>query len=83
MTDLSHIPGFAAHWTEKRPQPLEMTDAERIDWFGEHCDRYEYVKPTPAGIGHHVIICDGHKTVASSFRDLIDEAAAKLKAANE
>jgi hypothetical protein len=79
MTDLS---AFRAHWTEKRPAPLEMTDAERLDWFGEHCDKYEYVEPDPTRIGHHVIICDRQKTVASSFRDAVDLAAAKHKEAN-
>lgn len=76
MTDLSH---FRAHWTEKRTRPLEMTDTERLDWFSEHCDKYEYVNPTPIGIGHHVIICGEQKTIAANFRDAIDEAAAKFK----
>jgi hypothetical protein len=61
-----------------------MTDTERLDWFGEHCDKYEYVKPTPTGIGHHVIIdSDGRKTIKANFRDALDEASAKWKEANE
>lgn len=68
---------------ERRPTPQQMTDTERLDFFGEHCDKYEYVKPMPTGIGHHVIICDGQRTIAASFRDAVDTAAVKWKAANE
>ena len=67
---------------EKRSAPLEMTDTERLDWFGEHCDKHEYVKPTQTTIGHHVIICDGQRTIDASFRDAIDLAAAKLEEAS-
>ena len=77
MTDLSHL--FRAHWMKRRPQPLQMTDEERINWLGEYCDRHEYVAPTANSIGHHVIICDGEKTIAPSFRDAVDMAAAKHK----
>lgn len=79
MTDLS---AFRAHWTERRPAPLELTDEERLDWFGEHCDKYEYVEPTTANIGYHVVICGGQRTIEASFRDAIDMAAAKFKEAN-
>ncbi|SHL41389.1 hypothetical protein SAMN05216428_102326 [Nitrosospira sp. Nsp11] len=68
---------------EKRPAPLEMTDTQRLDWFGEYCDEYEYVEPTKTTIGHHVIICDGQRTIDASFRDAIDLAAGKFKEANE
>ena len=64
---------------EKRPAQLEMTDTQRLDWLGEHCDKHEYFKPTQTTIGHHVIICDGQRTVDASFRDAIDLAAAKLE----
>jgi hypothetical protein len=81
MTDLS---AFRAHWTEKRPAPLELTDTERLDWFGEHCEEYEYVGATKTTIGHHVIIDSlDQRTTAASFRDAIDTAAAKFKEINE
>ena len=63
---------------EKRPAPLSMTDTERLEWFGEYCDRYEYIKPK-----HVIIDCLGQETVEASFRDAIDAAAAKFKEANE
>ena len=69
---------FAEGWVEKRPTTQPMTDTERLEWFGEYCDRYEYNKPS-----HVIIDCDGQKTVATSFRDAIDAAAAKWKEANE
>lgn len=68
---------------EKRPAPLEMTDTQRIDWLGEHCDEHKYVKPTKTTVGHHKIICDGQRTIDASFRDAIDLAAAKFKEAND
>jgi hypothetical protein len=63
---------------EKRPAPLNRTDTERLEWFAEYCDRYDYIKP-----GHIITDCDGQKTIAASFRAAIDAAAAKWKEANE
>jgi len=69
---------------ESSPAPLVMTDTERLDWFGEHCDEYEYAAPTKTSIGHHVIVdCLGQRTSEASFRDAVDAAAAKFKEANE
>ena len=69
---------FAEGWVEKRPTPLSMTDTERLEWFGEYCDRYEYIKPQ-----HIIIDCLGQRKVGASFRDAIDAAAAKFKEANQ
>lgn len=69
---------FAEGWVEKRPAPLNLTDTERLEWFAEYCDRYEYIKPQ-----HIIIDCDGQRTTAASFRDAIDAAAAKFRAENE
>jgi hypothetical protein len=80
MTDLS---AFRAHWTERRPAPLGLTDTERLDWLGEY-GRYRYVDPTPTEIGYHEIIDSlGQRTTAANFRDAIDLAAAKWKEVNE
>ena len=68
---------------ERRPAPLNLTDTERIDWFGEYCDSYKYFEPTKTTIGYHEIIDSlGQRTTAASFRDAIDLAAAKQKEAN-
>lgn len=62
---------------ESRPAPLNLTDTERLDWFGEYCDKYEYSKPK-----HVIIDCMGQETAEASFRDAIDLAAAKFEEAN-
>lgn len=69
---------FAEGWVENRPARVEMTDTERLEWFGEYCDRYEYIKPQ-----HIIIDCLGQRTVDVSFREAIDAAAARFNAANE
>lgn len=69
---------FAGAWTEKRPTPLSMTDKERLDWLGEYCDKYEYSKPQ-----HVIIDCLGQRTAEANFRDAVDAAAARFKAANK
>lgn len=81
MTDLSH---FRALWTEKRPQPQQMTDTERYQWLKENCDSFEYFEPTPVSVGHFLIIDrGGNRTVEKNFDDAVNMAAAKFKESNE
>jgi hypothetical protein len=81
MTDLSHA--FRAHWTERRPAPLEMTDSERYQWLKENCNEVKYFEPTPYSAGHFLIVDrDGRRTVEKNFNDAVDVAAAKLKESN-
>lgn len=68
----------AEAWTEKRPAAKPLTDTERLDFLGEHCDKIEYNKPA-----HIITDCLGQKTVGANWREAIDEAAAKFKAENE
>jgi hypothetical protein len=62
---------------ESSPAPLNLTDTERVEWLGEYCDKYEYIKPK-----HVIIDCMGQRTIDANFRDAIDAAAAKFKEAN-
>lgn len=34
--------GFNKHWTERRPNPLTMTDTEIIDWIDEYSDKLDF-----------------------------------------
>jgi hypothetical protein len=70
-------------WTERRPAPVEMSEAERYRWLSEYCNKFEYVAPTLTRAGHFVIIdCDGVRTVENNLSDAVEMAAGKFKERN-
>lgn len=83
MTDLSHTRAFREHWTEKRPEPLEMTDTEILDWVSEYCELVSYVRPTEQYRGGFALEAEGiSATRGKTLREAVCLAAAKFKEAN-
>lgn len=90
MSDLSIMRmlqqnSYREYWVERRNDPPKLTDEERLNWMGEYCAKYEYIKPSQTHRGFHEIIDDLNQRTAesSSLRDAIDAAAQKWKEANE
>lgn len=70
---------------ESGSDPEEMTDTERLDWFGEYCnlDKSRYQWPTTTTNGKFVLYdLLGQVTKENSIRDAIDSAMQKWKEAN-
>lgn len=70
------------HWTERRPEPLEMSDTEILDWLSEYCDQAVYNRPTAQVRGGFTLYCDNDKTTNPTLRGAVCLAAAKWKEAN-
>ncbi|MGH8761773.1 MAG: hypothetical protein ACREUR_00885 [Nitrosospira sp.] len=74
---------WAELWTEHRPAPLTLTDTEILDWLGEYCDQAVYTRPTAEYLGGFTLYCDEIKSSASTLREAVCLAAAKLNETNE
>lgn len=70
-------------WTEHRPEPLQLTDTEILDWLNEYCDQAVYNRPTAQARGGFTLYCDDDRTTASTLRGAVCMAAAKWKEANQ
>lgn len=70
-------------WTEHRPVPLNLTDAEILDWLGEHCDQAVYNRPTQQYRGGFTLYCDELRTNGATLREAVCLAAAKWNEVNE
>lgn len=84
MTDLSHTIVFRAHWTEKRPQPLEMTGDEITAFLDEHEVLVSW-KPASALFPRICTLTSNsfETTKGKTLRDAVMLAAAKFKETNE
>jgi hypothetical protein len=69
---------FADLWTERRPEPLVMTDTEILDWLNEWCVEINWNRATPESIEEFVIHCDDLKTSGRTLREAVQLAAAKI-----
>jgi hypothetical protein len=70
---------------ERRPVPQKLTDTERLDWLGEHCDldKSHYQRSTSTTSSKFVIYdLLGQRTKENTLRDAIDMAAEKFRRAN-
>lgn len=77
------IPGYAEHWTERRPASLDMDADEVLDWLSENCSHYYYVEATAECSAGFVLICHFiTDTRAPTLRQAVCLAAAKLNEAN-
>jgi hypothetical protein len=70
-------------WTEHRPAPLALSDAEILDWLNEYCDQAVYTRPTSEYRGGFTLYCDDLKTSGATLREVVCLAAAKWKEVNE
>jgi hypothetical protein len=70
-------------WTERGPAPLDLTDAEILDWLDEYCDQAVYNRPTPEYRGGFTLYCYDIRTNGPTLRQAVCLAAARWKEANE
>lgn len=68
---------IAEHWTERRPEPLDLSDTEILDWLGEYCDQAVYNRATEQYAGGFTLYCDNEKTSNPTLRGAVCLAAAK------
>lgn len=83
MTNLSHTSAFRAHWTERRPAPLEMTGDEVTAFLDEHEVLVSW-KPASAHFPRIVTLTSNsfETTKGATLREAVCLAAAKFKEAN-
>jgi len=79
---MGHAARWKELWTEHRPDPLNLSDSEILDWQTEYCDEVVYRLPTPNYAGGFTVRCLGVKTFDPTLRGAICLAAAKWKEAN-
>lgn len=70
-------------WIEHRPAPLNLTDAQILDFMDEYVDQLIYTRPTPNAVGGFTLKVYDQETTAHTLRDAACLAAAKWKEVNE